>query len=126
TADALLKQAQDLKNAGLVAGIDVLRAQVEVQTQRQRLIAAENDRDKATLQLARVIGLPVGQPLTLTDKIPYAPIPTPPLEQVLPKALESRADYLAASSRVEAAEAAKHAADGTLLPSLHVDVDFGA
>jgi len=126
TADALLKQAQDLKNAGLVAGIDVLRAQVEVQTQRQRLIAAENDRDKATLQLARVIGLPVGQPLTLTDKIPYAPIPNPPLEQVLPKALESRADYLAARSRVEAAEASKHAADGTLLPSLHVDADFGA
>ena len=33
TAEALLRQASDLKNAGLIAGIDVLRAQVEVQTQ---------------------------------------------------------------------------------------------
>ena len=91
------------QGAGLVAGIDVLRAQVQLQTQRQRVIAAENDYDKSKLQLARAIGLPVGQPLTLTDKIPYAPMPVPPLEQVLPKALESRADYLAAKSLVEAA-----------------------
>ena len=126
TAEQLLKQAQDLKDAGLVAGIDVLRAQVQVQTQRQRLIAAENDYDKSKLQLARAIGLPVGQPLTLTDKIPYATLPIPPLDQVLPKALESRADYLAAKSLVEAAEAAQAAANGTLLPSLHVDADFGA
>jgi outer membrane protein TolC len=126
TADQLLKQAQDLKDAGLVAGIDVLRAQVQLQTQRQRVIAAENDYDKSKLQLARAIGLPVGQPLTLTDKIPYGAMPVPPLEQVLPKALESRADYLAAKSLVEAAEASRAAANGTLLPSLHVDADFGA
>ena len=126
TAEQLLKQAQDLKDAGLVAGIDVLRAQVQLQTQRQRVIAAENDYDKSKLQLARAIGLPVGQPLTLTDKVPYGAMPVPPLDQVLPKALESRADYLAAKSLVEAAEASRAAADGTRLPSLHVDADFGA
>ena len=43
TAEALLRQANDLKNAGLVAGIDVLRADVQVQAQRQRRIVAEND-----------------------------------------------------------------------------------
>ncbi|MEP7117138.1 MAG: TolC family protein, partial [Acidobacteriota bacterium] len=36
TADALERQAQNLKSSGLVAGIDVLRAQVQVQTQRQK------------------------------------------------------------------------------------------
>ena len=75
TAQALFNQAQDLKNAGIVAGIDVLRSQVQLQTQRQRVIAAENDFEKIKLQLARAIGLPVGQPLILTDKIPYAPMP---------------------------------------------------
>jgi outer membrane protein TolC len=126
TADALLKQAQDLKGAGLVAGIDVLRAQVQSQTQRQHVIAAENDYEKSKLQLARAIGLPVGQPITLTDKIPYAALPIPPLEELLPKAFDARADYLAAKSRVEAAEASKKAADGTLYPSLRVDADYGA
>src|SRR5207253_682873 len=36
TAHALLTLATDLKNAGVVAGIDVLRAQVQVRTQEQR------------------------------------------------------------------------------------------
>ena len=126
TADALFKQAQDLKAAGLVAGIDVLRAQVQVQTQRQRLIAAENDFEKSKLQLERAIGIPIGQPITLADKIPYAAIPELPVEEALKRAFESRSDYLAAKSRVEAAEAARKAATGALLPSFRVDADYGA
>jgi len=116
TADALYKQAQDLKAAGLVAGIDVLRSQVQQQTQRQRLIAAENDFEKSKLQLARAIGLPIGQPIVLVDKIPYAPLPVPPVEQVLARALEGRSDYLAAKSRLDEARAAATAAKDALLP----------
>jgi outer membrane protein TolC len=126
TAEALLQQAQDLKASGIVAGIDVLRAQVQAQTQRQRTIAAENDYEKAKLLLERAIGIPVGQPLVLTDKIPYARLPMPAVEQVLARAYESRADYLAAKSRVEAAQAAQKAAAAGVLPSLRVDADYGA
>lgn len=126
TAEALFNQAQDLKSAGMVAGIDVLRSQVQLQTQRQRVIAAENDFEKAKLQLARAIGLPLGQSFTLTDKIPYAPMPAPPIEEVLARALESRPDFLAAKSRVEAAQAASRAAGDALLPSLRFDADYGA
>jgi outer membrane protein TolC len=126
TADALFKQAQDLKGAGIVAGIDVLRSQVQLQTQRQRVIAAENDFDKAKLQLARAIGLPLGQAFTLSDKIPYAPMAPPPLEQVLARALEGRPDFLAAKSRFEAAQASVRAAHGAFLPSLRFDADYGA
>ncbi len=126
TAEALFTQAQDLKTAGIVAGIDVLRSQVQLQTQRQRVIAAENDFEKAKLQLARAIGLPLGQAFTLTDKIPYAPLPAPSLEQVLARALDSRPDFLAAKSRVDAARASIRAANGALLPSLRFDADYGA
>jgi len=126
TADALFAQAQDLKAAGILAGIDVLRSQVQLQTERQRVIAAENDFEKAKLQLARAIGLPLGQAFTLSDKIPYAPLPAPSLEQVLARALDGRADYLAAKSRVEAAQASIRAANGALLPSLRFDADYGA
>jgi outer membrane protein TolC len=126
TADALFKQAQDLKASGLVAGIEVLRAQVQLQTQRQRVIAAENDFEKAKLQLERAIGVPIGQPITLVDKIPYAAMPVLPVDEALKRAFESRADFLAAQSRVEAAEAARKAAYGALLPSLTFDADYGA
>jgi outer membrane protein TolC len=125
TADQLLTQAQDLKASGLVAGIDVLRAQVQAQTQRQRSIAAENDFEKFKLQLERAIGLPIGQPVTLTDTMPYAPVPAPPVDTAVSRALDARPDYLEAKSRVDAAIASERAAFGALLPSLHIDADFG-
>ena len=37
---------------------------------RQRATAAENDYQKAKLQLARVVGLPLGQPFTLSTDGP--------------------------------------------------------
>src|SRR4051794_13190124 len=126
TADALFKQAQDLKSSGIVAGIDVLRAQVQLQTQRQRLIAAENDYEKFKLQLARAIGLPVEQPFTLPDKIPSAPVPPVSLNDSIARALETRPDYLAARSRFEAAQATERAANTEWIPTLHLDADFGA
>jgi outer membrane protein TolC len=125
TADALLTQARDLKTSGLVAGIDVLRAQVQSQTQRQRAIAAENDFEKFKLQLERAIGLPIGQPIVLTDTMPYAPVAPPTVEVAVQRALDGRSDYLEAKSRADAARASERAAFGALLPSLRIDADFG-
>jgi outer membrane protein TolC len=126
TAEALFRQASDLKASGVVAGIDVLRSQVEVQTHRQRLITAQNDFEKAKLQLGRAIGLPSGQAFDLTDRIPYTPLPSSTLEGALAQAFESRADYLAAADRLSAAEAGRRAATSARLPSVHVDADYGA
>ena len=125
TAEALLTQTQNLKTSGLVAGIDVLRAQVQVQNQRQRRLVAENDFEKAKLKLARAIGLPLGQTVTLTDTIPYSPLDAVPLDKALADAYTQRADYLAARDQLAAAEASERAATAELLPSLHFDADFG-
>ena len=43
TADALHRQAVNLRQSGLVAGIDVVRAEVRLATERQRATAAENE-----------------------------------------------------------------------------------
>ncbi len=125
TSQALFGQASDMKQAGVVAGIDVLRAQVQVQNTHQRAIRAENDFERVKLQLARAIGLPPGQRFTLTDKIPYAPLPPITMEAALQTAFASRPDYLAARERVAAAEASARAASGELLPTLHLDADYG-
>jgi outer membrane protein TolC len=126
TAEALQQQAADLKASGMVAGIDVLRAQVQNATERQRLIVAQNEFEKAKLRLARAIGLPVGQPFALTDTIPYAPLRDVSVDAALARAYESRADYLAAADRLAAAQAMKRAAAADLLPTLHLDGDYGA
>jgi outer membrane protein TolC len=125
TARALLNQATDLKNAGVVAGIDVLRAQVQTRTQDQRVIVAENEFEKEKLRLARAIGLPLGQAFTLADTIPYAPMQALALDDALKQAAASRDDFKAAEARLQAAESSRRAALADNLPSLHVSADYG-
>ena len=125
TAAALERQAQNLKTSGLVAGIDVLRAQVQVQTQLQKRILADNALEKAKLRLARAIGVPPGQAITLSDAVPYAPLAAVPLEQALADAYAKRADYQAAKDRMSAAEATLRAATMEYLPTLRLDADYG-
>ena len=126
TAEAIFNQANDLKTSGIVAGIDVIRSEVRLATERQRVTAAENDLQKTRLQLARVIGLPVGQEFTLSDQIPYVPLPEMTLQEALDRAYRDRPDYLAAQERVRAAESRRQAAIGEALPSVQVNADWGA
>ena len=126
TAQALFAQAGDLKQSGLVAGIDVLRAQVQLSTEQQRATAAHNEFEKSKLQLARVIGLPLGQAFTLSDQLPYAPVPEMTIEEALDRAYKARPDYLAALERLKAAEASRQAIVGSALPSVHLNADYGA
>lgn len=125
TATALYQQSVDMKNSGLAAAIDVLRSQVEMQAQQQRLLAVENDFQKQKLALARVIGLPGEQAFSLTDKMPFTPAPPLTLQQAIDEAFRSRADYRSAQSLLHAAEMAKRAADDERLPSLSFDGDYG-
>ncbi len=126
TARALHLQAGNLRESGIVAGIDVIRAEVRLGTERQRATAAEHDFEKARLQLARIIGLPVGQEFTLSDQIPYVPVPEMTLEEALARAYRDRPDYLAALERVRAAEADRRAIAAERLPSVRVTADYGA
>src|SRR5580704_2570859 len=89
-AQAVYSQAADFLKNGVVPAIEVLRAQVELQTQQQRLISYRNDVEKLKLRLARAIGLPDGQPFELADKIPYAPPPALKLEEAMNRAYSSR------------------------------------
>jgi outer membrane protein TolC len=126
TSEALYKQAVDLRQSGIIAGIDVVRAEVRMSTERQQLTAAKNEAQKAKLQLARVIGLPVGQEFTLNSALPDVPVPEMTLDDALARAYRDRPDYLAAQERVQAAEATRKAARGESLPSVRVTADYGA
>ena len=125
TAGALHRQAQSLRESGLVAGVDVIRAEVRLTTERQRTTAAENDFQKSKLQLARVIGLPIGQSFTLSEVIPNVPASTLTFDDALEQAYRQRPDYLAALDRVRAAEASRRAVVGEGLPSFKLRADYG-
>ena len=126
TADALHRQAESLRQSGIVAGIEVIRAEVRLSTDRQRAISAENEFQKSKLQLARMIGLPIGQAFTLRSDVPDVPLAELKLEDALERAYRDRPDYLAALERVRAAEASRRAIQGEGLPSFKVRADYGA
>ena len=124
TAQALYDQAQDLRRVGMAPGIDVLRAQVELEAEQQRLVVAENDYEKQLLTLARVIGLPPAQKFVLADKIP-APAPVEiSQEQALERAYDNRADYKRAESQVHSAELLKRASESERLPSIGINGNY--
>ena len=126
TAQTLYNQALDLKQGGLIAGIDVLRAEVQLNAQTQRATAAVNEFEKAKLSLARVMGLPLGQPFTLDAELPDLPSADMSLDAAVNLAYRTRHDYLAALERVRGAEAERQSVVGSALPSVHVNADYGA
>ena len=126
SSQAIHQQAIDLRQGGIIAGLDVVRAEVRVSSDRQRATAAANDAQKAKLQLARLIGLPIGQEFILDDNIPSIPEAELTLQQAIDQAYLNRDDYQAAIEQVKAAEASKRAASGDRLPSLRVIADYGA
>jgi outer membrane protein TolC len=125
TAQTLYRQDVDRGKQGVIASIDVLRSQVELQTQQQRLIAAENQLAIDKLTLARVIGLPNGQDFQLTDSVPYAPLDGMTLDQALQQAHSTRPDYLSAQSQVQAAQLNLGAAAAENYPFLSTDTNYG-
>ena len=125
TAEAALQQATNMRESGLVAGIDVVRADVQLSTQRQRLTAAQNDLEKTKLQLSRVIGLPPGQAFDLIEDLPYVPVPDMTFDSAVERAYQSRPDYQAALERVKAAEATRRSIIGEMMPDVRVSADYG-
>jgi outer membrane protein TolC len=125
TAQTIFQQTQDLKKAGVAAGIDVLRSQVQMQTIQQRVLVAQNQYEQQKMSLARTIGLPVAQQFELTDKVPYAPFSPLNLDEALAHAYQVRPEFLAAQSRVRSAALAVRAARGEALPTVELNGQTG-
>lgn len=125
TAEALYTQALDLKQSGLIAGIDVLRSEVQLNTQRQRTTVAVNEFEKSKLLMARAIGLPLGQQFVLDPALPVLPGGDMSFEEAVARAYQTRADFLAAQERVHAAESTRRGVVGEALPSVRLNADYG-
>ncbi len=124
-AKALFGRATDLKNAGYVPGIDVLRAEVEQRSMEQRLIQARNTVEKQKLALARVMGLPLGQAFTLSDKLPAEAAIDISIPSLLERAFADRADAKALEAQVRAADEAVKASKSRSMPRLNALGDYG-
>lgn len=125
TAKALFQQASDQKTSGLASSVDVLRSQVQLQSREQRLISAQNDLAKEKLVLERAMGVPLGQQLVLTNRLPYHELIPSSLDQAIDSAYRSRPDLQSQMNRVRSAELAKKAASAERYPSIGAEVNYG-
>ena len=122
---ALLKLAQNQKDAGTGTGIDVVRAQVQQANDRQRLVVAGNDRNQSYLQLSRIIGLDLAKSLTLTDRMTYIAVDSLTIDGALATAAGAREDLKAQAKRVDVAKLNYTAAKMESLPTVGVEGDIG-
>ena len=124
--EALLKLAVDQKAAGTGTGIEVTRARVQLENERQRLLVAQNGLTGARLKLLRAIHLDMDRPLELTDKLSFVPVEPQTVQEALHTALEARADWQAQNKRLETARLLQSASRMDRLPSLNFFADYGA
>jgi outer membrane protein TolC len=125
TDQALYQRAADQRAAGLAAGIDVLRAQVQLKTDQQTLLARQNQFEKDKLALGRIIGLAPAQVFQMADTAPFSPISGIDRDEALRTALAQRPDYLSAQGTVEAAKQALAAAQAEWYPTVGVSGYYG-
>jgi outer membrane protein TolC len=123
--ETLLKQAQAEHEAGTAARLDELRARVQFQTQQQQVIAVENAYDKDLILLKRMIGVPVEQPIQLTDISPYADLEQMSIENARQLAYKSRQDYQGMQRQLRAAQLTRSAARYERLPTLTANGNYG-
>src|SRR5437588_757758 len=123
-AQALYDQAADLQKEGVGTGIDTLRANVELQNEKQRLIEAGTDRDTSLFALSRLLNLDPRQAIELADSLSFFDTPQPEVEPSIEFALAERQEWKALEAQIKAAAFQKKASQASRLPSLRFDGDF--
>ncbi|MFB3829365.1 MAG: TolC family protein [Bryobacteraceae bacterium] len=124
-AEALYNQARDLQEAGVGTGVDALRANVQLQAERQRLIGAQTVFDTTVFGLRRLLNLDPAQPLDLADRVSFFETPPPGPDQSLKAALDARPELRALRFREQALQLQTAAARASRLPSLRFEGAWG-
>jgi len=123
-AQALYDQAADLQKEGVGTGIDTLRANVELQNEKQRLLEAENDRETSLFGLSKLLNLDPRQRIELGDSLSFFDTPQPEVEPSMEAALAERQEWKSLQSQIKSARFQKSASQDLRLPSLRFDGNF--
>ena len=125
-SQAVLRQAENQKNAGTGTGIEITRARVQLANDQQRLLVTENARRAAHLQLLRAMGVRLDTEVQLTDGLQYVAVDALTLENARAQALRDRPDYKAQQEREANTRLMASATVMERLPSLAAFGDYGS
>jgi len=124
-SEALLKLARQQKDAGTGTGIEVTRAEVQLANDRQSLIRADNDRNRAVLVLLKAVGLKMDIPVEFSSKLEFKPVEAAAEAQLVEQALKARPELKEQQQRQDAARLSLGAIKNERLPSLGAQADYG-
>src|SRR5271154_3537040 len=103
-AQRLFEQAGELEKTGIGLNIDTVRANVELQSERQNLIDAETLTHTTKYGLAELLDLPRDQDLEVTDRLDFYDLPVLEKEVLLNEALTSRPEIRSLNSQKRVAK----------------------
>jgi outer membrane protein TolC len=116
----LLQTTQDEFKAGTGTRLDVAQASVQLARARQALLAAQNDRQNASLALLNAIGADQSIDVVITDNSPV-PTSVPEIPSSLVTARAQRPELREAEAQELAARLTVDAAKARMLPSVSFD-----
>jgi len=117
-AQALYNQAADLQKNGVGTGIDTLRANVELQNEKQRLILARTQLQTSLFGLARLLSVDPHRTIELADQMAFFDTPETAVDQTLDRALASRPELRQLVVQEQRAELDQRNAADQRLPKL--------
>jgi outer membrane protein TolC len=123
--DILVDAAKVKEHAGVAAGVDVLRAQVNQAKSASTLVGAKADVENATESLAQTIGAPLDQEFAFPQAVPQPALPPQPVDKLEEIALNARPDFQAANDSLVAAQLTRKGWDRELFPTVQIGAAFG-
>jgi outer membrane protein TolC len=105
--------------------LDVTRAKVQLENARQRLLVAENGRDRGKLNLIRAMGLSFDVRLVLTDEMKLVQISEQSMDEAMQVAKENRTELKAQKNRERLASLSLSSVTNERIPSIEAFGDVG-
>ena len=120
-AQRLFDQANELLKTGIGLNIDAVRANVELQSEKQNLIDAETQTRTSRYVLAELLDLPREQEIEATDHLDFYDLPAMEREALLDQAMKQRPEVRSVNSEKRVARLTTDANREQRLPRLDFD-----
>jgi outer membrane protein TolC len=131
-SQAALAQAQRFlasekvrQESGVASELDLLRAEVSLANLQPQLVSAANAAEVATLELKRLVDLPLAQPVRLTTSLDVPAMVAGADSALDASALSRRASIAAEERQVRIREEQVRIARSRYLPSVNLVVNYG-
>lgn len=123
-AQALYDQSSDLEKHGAATSVDTLRANVELQNEKQRLLESQTNEKIALYGLSKLLDLDPQQAIELDDTQNFSKITNESVEADLAAAYKARPEMKALLAEQQSLHYQKSATSDSRLPALRFDGNY--